>query len=243
MQEFQIYGRLGNQMFQFANVYSTVCYKLKDKDYSLCFHEKIPEFDFDRLTYKPKEINRGVYGTFLGWNESEMYFEPGLARTIYSPSNEKIRHFLKKYGDLKNSLLIPVRRGDFVALKDKFLCCNAKYYEFCYKMLTQDGKKHDKVLITSDDFDWCRENLKFTDNVIYLDDETPFDTIQLASLCKDFIINTSTFSWWCAWLGEQNGGKILCPNKKFLKGFEKENKIFFPERWTKIEPMEGLYEI
>ena len=194
------------------------------------------------MVYPPKYIGIENKGKFLGYNESERFFEPNLIRSIYSPSPDKVQYFLEKYGDLSNTLFISVRRGDFVMLKSTFLCCNAKFYDACYQILTSHGEKYDKILISSDDLEWCRENLKFGDNVIYLDDEKPFDIIQLASLCKDFIISTSTFSWWCAWMGEINGGRIICPCKKFVRGFEVQNKIFFPERWIKIITMEGLYE-
>lgn len=245
MQEFSIQGRLGNQLFQFAHVYSMVYYVLPDKEYSLYFNEKIPDIDFNRLAYPPKNIGSGMRGQFLGYSESEIFFEPNLTRSIYSPSIDKIQYFLEKYGNLNNSLFVTVRRGDFVMLKSTFLCCNAKFYDVSYQILTSKGEKYDKILVSSDDLEWCKNNLKFhdDDNVIYLDGEKPFDIIQLASLCKDFIIGTSTFSWWCAWMGEQNGGRIICPNKKFVRGFEEQNKIFFPERWIKIVTMDGLYEV
>jgi hypothetical protein len=108
--------------------------------------------------------------------------------------------------------------------------------------LTANGEKYDKIFLTSDDFEWCKQNIHIPADVIYLEDETPFDTIMLGSLCKDFIATSSTFSWWCAWLGEKNGGRIICPNKKFVRGYVEENKVFYPERWTKVEDMEGLYE-
>jgi hypothetical protein len=242
MQEFSIQCRLGNQLFQFAHIYSMVYYVLPDKEYSLYFNEKIPDIDFNRLAYPPKNIGSGMRGQFLGYSESEIFFEPNLTRSIYSPSVDKVQHFSEKYGDLTNSLLICVRRGDFVGLRTLFMCCNSKYYETCYQKLTSNGEKYDKILLTTDDFEWCKQNIHIPQDVIYLEDETPFDTIMLASLCKDFIINTSTFSWWCAWMGEPNGGRIICPDKKFLIAFEQENKVFFPERWTKVENMEGLYE-
>ena len=246
MKEVKIIGRLGNQLFQFAHAYSEIHNSSEvDKNYCLYFSETIPPIDFNCLKYPPKHIEIGDYGQFIDYFESEKFFDHDLIRGIYTPNNEKIRYFNKKYGDLKNSLFITVRRGDFVTLKESYICCNTKYYNSCYQKITKNGKRYDKIFISSDDLEWCKKNLKFHngDNIIYLDNEEPFDIIQLASLCKDFIISTSTFSWWCAWMGEKNGGIVICPNKKFIIGKEEKNRIFFPERWQKVESMNGLYEI
>ena len=240
MKEFLILGRLGNQLFQFAHIYSEIFYG-PNKDYGICFDNPIPDIDFGSLKYPPKFVENE---NFTGWNESELCFSPDIARLLYLPTPDKQIYFTEKYGNLDNSLFISVRRGDFLNVKDSFLCCNSEYYKKAYEALINCGRDYDTVFITSDDYDWCKENINLDRKVIYLNELAPMATLHFASCCKDFIINTSTFAWWCGWLGEKNGGIVICPNRKFLTPeFEVENAIFFPNRWHKIENMEGLYEV
>lgn len=236
MKHYRFDGRLGNQMFQFAKVYSEVL-KSDDKEYAV----NVCPVDINTLEYKPI-IKEG--GEFTGYWESERYFDADAAKKLYKPTRSQAAAIRKKYGSLKNTLFIAVRRGDFLKYKNKFACVDAQFYTDMYMMLTEK-KKYDKVFITSDDIQWCKNNIYIPRDVIYLDDETPENTIRIGSLCKDFIIGGSTFAWWCAWLGEDNGGEIVCPNEHFHNGnLPFESKIFFPERWHQVDASkyyEGSY--
>lgn len=220
-------GRLGNQLFQFAHLYSDVVAN-GGYDYAV----SVCPIDVERLQYKPQIVDKGE---FTGYWESEQHFNQELIHPIYSPTPKQVEAIHAKYGDFTNSLFISVRRGDFVKLGHRFVCVNAAFYNDMYDMLTKK-MTYSKVLITSDDFGWCKKNLKMKDNVVWLEDENPYDTIMIGSQCKDFIISASTFAWWCAWLGEKNGGEIVCPNAKFHSGFKQDDSwIFFPERWHRID--------
>ncbi len=52
-------------------------------------------------------------------------------------------------------------------------------------------------------------------------------------MCDDFIISNSTFSWWCAWLGEKKDSKIIRPLHNFSpeKRETFNDKDYFPDRW------------
>ena len=221
MKQYKLTGRLGNQLFQFAHIYS----EIKDEPFTI----NVCPIDRSRLQNKPEISDNGI---FTGYWESEKYFDKDLIRKIYSPTPDQIKEITEKYGDLSNSLFISVRRGDFVKLSHTFVCLNAKYYEDMFTLL---NKEYDKVLLTSDDIEWCKQNIHLPSEITYIQ-ETPLTIINIGSLCKDFIIGSSTFSWWCAWLGEINGGIIICPTEKFHNGFKMwENKEFYPDRWKKID--------
>jgi hypothetical protein len=59
------------------------------------------------------------------------------------------------------------------------------------------------VLISSDDIDWCKNNINIP-NAIYINDCTNdiIEILYYLSKCKHHIGSCSTFSWWCAWLNE-----------------------------------------
>jgi hypothetical protein len=56
------------------------------------------------------------------------------------------------------------------------------------------------------------------------------------SLCDDFIIANSTYSWWGAWLSQNKTKKVIAPVQWFGTGYTKEHdtKDLIPNDWTRI---------
>ena len=52
----------------------------------------------------------------------------------------------------------------------------------------------------------------------------------LMSMCDDFIIANSSFSWWGAWLG--NRGKVIAPKQWFGKGLNHNTKDLYCSDWS-----------
>jgi len=89
------------------------------------------------------------------------------------------------------------------------------------------------LIVLSDDIDYCKFHFSFLDNVYFGDGLNAMEQLCLGSLCDDFIIGNSTFSWWSAWLGEKQNSKVICPHQNFdgQKRLECDDKDYFPERW------------
>lgn len=121
--------------------------------------------------------------------------------------------------DGSNSVCISVRRGDFFTNRNakSYGVCSPKYYIKAKKFF--DKKKIDNTLYFcfSDDIEWCKKNLGFTDkNVIFVSQNMPvYETLRLMYHCKNFILSNSTFSWW---------GQFLSKNK--------EKIVVSPARWN-----------
>ena len=74
-----------------------------------------------------------------------------------------------------------------------------------------------------------------SNNAIFISNPNPIDDLYLMSSCKHFIIADSSFSWWGAWLSENNTKIVIAPNyndyqSERLWGF----KGHIPQNWKLI---------
>ena len=90
------------------------------------------------------------------------------------------------------------------------------------------------MVIFSDDPEWCSEHPLFSDDRFLVSDATgPYHDLYLMTQCSDFIIATSTFSWWGAWLAGSE--EVIAPSTWFgPENADKSTEDLIPERWTLI---------
>ena len=110
-----------------------------------------------------------------------------------------------------------IRRGDY--LKDPIYgVCNSDYYTRAITELNQSVNP-DMYCIFSDDIGWCKENSKFLigdKEVVFVDwnkGQESFYDMQLMSLCHYNIIANSSFSWWGAWLNNNDDKVVVAPER------------------------------
>ena len=84
-----------------------------------------------------------------------------------------------------------------------------------------DGKKTKVLLryLDKNKFNFNYEEIKFYDNESAVDKR--IQSLLLLKQCNHFIVTTSTFNWWGAWLSERNDKIILRPSDKFFDNFFK----------------------
>lgn len=142
----------------------------------------------------------------------------------------------------KNNLVDPVsicvRRGDFLLYPDCHPVCDEKYYDHCIQQVGKDRQ----FVIVSDDIEWCKEQEIFKGNNFYFVDSTPSEFLKssydmcVSSLCKDFIISNSTFSWWISRLGKSDSKKVYTPDPWF--GIQYKDFItdgYYPKYTIKVK--------
>lgn len=128
---------------------------------------------------------------------------------------EHLRDVASKFlGDTQNPVCVSVRRGDFIKFQNHHAPCVESYYRECMEKM---GDR--QYVITSDDIEWCKtifvgSNFIFNDVIpdgIY----KPHFDFAVGSLCDDFIIANSTFSWWIAWVGGKKDKQVFIPKPWF----------------------------
>lgn len=110
-----------------------------------------------------------------------------------------------------------IRRGDY--LKDPIMCvCTTDYYINAIKEINSLAKP-ELFCVFSDDISWCKEALApvmSESEVIFVDWNTGSESyrdMQLMSLCHYNIIANSSFSWWGAWLNDNEDRIVLAPER------------------------------
>ncbi len=196
---------------------------------------RIDRYDFDESVMTNFPDNVSVFGYF----ESQRYFEH---IEDYIRSNLAFKpHIIKactEYGTdfmKTNPVAIVIRRGDFLnpAELPYRSVCDIPYYESALQEFSRRSK-----IIFSDDIAWCKEQDIFKDSFfVEYNGEIPkghFD-LCLLSMCNDFIIANSTFSWWGAWLSTNKNKKVIAPVKWFGPALQHHNlKDQIPPSWKRL---------
>jgi len=90
----------------------------------------------------------------------------------------------------------------------------------------------DYILVFSDDIGWCKAN--FSDpRIKFIEGQPDYMDMYAMSGCNYNIIANSSFSWWSAYLNE-NENKIVCaPSGWFGFAFKEDWQDIYCENWIK----------
>jgi len=178
-----------------------------------------------------------------GYFQSEQYFKNIRdilieQFTIKQEVSNYTKEINNKIALSKNSCSIHIRRGDFVNTTNINIhgSCNLEYYKKAIKYL-ENKMENISYFIFSDDIAWCKKNIE-TKNAIFIDNEEkriPHEDIYLMSLCSHNIIANSSFSWWGAWLNQNENKMVIAPKQWFVdKKMQQQSKDIVCEDWIRI---------
>ena len=183
-------------------------------------------FTFNKDLFKiDKTENCSLYGFF----QTEKYFkhiEKQIRKdfTFKDEIKDECDDLIKQF---TNPIALHIRRGDFVWNNKNHPPLGLDYYESALKLFDSDRE----AIIFSDDTEWCKEQELFAnDRFAVAEGGDQFYDLCLMSMCDDFIIANSTFSWWGAWLG--NRGKVVAPKQWFGETLGHDTKDLFCKGWT-----------
>jgi len=219
----RIHTHLNNYL---ENIFSKI--KFTDKKILTTETYDEPYFHYKKIDYKPNLRLNGYY-------QSEKYFFHNRKKIIdlFEINSETESYLQDKYGELlkENSCSLHVRRGDYLNLPNHHPVCSVDYYLKSFKEIGEDRF----YFIFSDDINWCRENLNFIKNKIFVEGNKDYQDLYLMSKCNDNIIANSSFSWWGAWLNKTHNKKVICPSIWFGPSYHTDTlKDLFPETWKVI---------
>ena len=191
--------------------------------------------------FNPKIIEKSD-GYFEGHWNSEKYFKDHENAIrwdfkLKNPLSPKAQEMQQEIANSKNAVSVHIRRGDYVSIQkiaDVHGTLPMSYYETaCDKILANAPDA--KFFISSDDITWAKENFPKKYNATFLSSpELPnAEEMILMSACEHNIIANSTYSWWSAWLN-QNQEKIVIAPKQWYRDPKKENPNLIPQSWIQV---------
>ncbi|KAK3611847.1 hypothetical protein CHS0354_040521 [Potamilus streckersoni] len=232
-------GRLGNNMFQLAALFScakqlnfTVSVPANEliNSYFLVssssnikvtnwrtFHEKMyAKYDND-IEHIDTTINWTLSGFFQSWKY--FYKDEILIRrsfefrpNIYEPARQFVESFR-----LENKTIvgIHVRRGDMVTKTMEMSGYTTAPLSYLNNSMNYFREKYNDTffIVVSDGMSWCKENIQGNNDTAFSNFTNPGTDMALLSVCDHVIITSGTFGWWGAWLA---GGEVV-----YFKGFPK----------------------
>lgn len=244
-------GRLGNNLSMIANAYARsrdfnlplyICRSQveyhngeSNDNYSSTILSKfnyIEEFPNDGIVNPPEPV-KGRPTVYDGYYQDEKYFHKYKddLLDLFGPTSEFIDRVRLKLPQLFKGRVtaINVRRGDYLYYPNYHPTVTVDYIMAAVSQI----KKTDSFLILSDDLEWCRTNLSLP-NAAYIEGYNSYEQLWIMSLCHDFIISNSSFSWWGAWLSRCTDSTVVAPETWFGPEHQADWQGQYCKGWIKL---------
>ena len=192
--------------------------------------ERFFHFDQELFDHCPDHVS------IQGYFQTEKYFKhiEHQIRAEFTFVDDILEPCKEMISSVDKPIALHIRRGDYVINSENHFNLPIEYYDAALKHFDDDRN----VIVFSDDSKWCHDQSLFEDDrfIISENDDNRVD-LCLMSLCSDFIIANSTYSWWGAWLSSNKNKKVIAPTQWFGKtGYTKDHntKDLIPDSWIRI---------
>ena len=189
----------------------------------LFWKKKKTEYPEDNNFNFKYSLNRITNGYLIGYWPKTNYLneiKEQLRKEIQIDNKLLCTQFMKFHKMIKNeeSVGIHVRRGDYLLDKNKkiFAQINNDYYVDSVKQI-KNKYNNCKFFVFSDDIDSVK-NLRWAKSKDFIfvsltSEHQDVKEFELLKACKHHIIANSTFSWWAAFLNDNETGQKISPQK------------------------------
>jgi hypothetical protein len=213
------YGRLGNQMFQYAAVIGIAkkngyeyCFPLDKTIFLKVFNVTAPnklwlfgqQIVYHKHKFEPRIFLLPDDIDYNGFFQTEKFFEhcANFIRSEFS-FKEHVKQKVDPTIKQQQYISIHVRRTDYLQLQECHPCPTLEWYNKAMEHFPGA-----KFMVFTDDKEWCFDNFdkkKCTISPFIAPEEDLYAMTQ----CHGHIIANSTYSWWGAWL--PNSQKVIAP--------------------------------
>lgn len=138
-------------------------------------------------------------------------------------------------GGGEQSVSVHVRRGDYQTPGhyERLGCiCTEAYYRNAAELMKKKVG-NPKFYVFSDEPEWVKAHLRLGDTT-FVDWNRGNDSWQdmlLMRHCRHNIVCNSSFSWWGAWLNDNQGKIVVAPDRWFGKN---DHPDIVPEGWLRV---------
>ena len=251
-------GGLGNMMFQIAAA-EAVSYRINVEAVFRPHTEGIVHRQVDAYTdnifrnvkfdqhplylntyYEPSfsysDLPAHDHFLYDGYFQSEKYFSDckDYIRNIFSPTESFIAESVDRYPNISDSCGIHVRRGDYLKFPDIHPVMSSDYFKRGVNSIKSLDNKCNTVYVFTDDKEWCKTNLDIS-NINFVENENDWEDLWMMSMCKNYVISNSSFSWWSAFLGSTDGSITVAPNSWFGPRGPQETQDLYCKDWIRIK--------
>lgn len=206
------------------------------------------------LTFNPEYLNPPNPAIMVGYWQTEEYFKEisDIIRGAYNHycmlkplTGAAQRYWKEEIYPNANTVSLHIRRKDYLELQHFHGMPSMNYYERAIELVANHSNS--KVFIFSDDTEWCKTNfpksVKFDGvhghsevNFTVVEGTNKYEDLRLMASCKHAILANSSFSWWGAWLGDnQNCRKVVAPARWFADETANQQAAgICPDRWIRL---------
>lgn len=228
------------------NIYRSISY-INEKINNIIKMEKIESiffflgYDFSRHgNGKIKTLKRKNYYMY-GYFQDNNYVESAKNEMIQIMHNKKIERELLQNEHIeyyshyilncKRCLAVSIRCGDDY-VQSGWPICSREYYSNSIKLICQSHKIEESgVIFFSDDIEHAKKMLKDSfPKALFINNVSPTESLFLMTLCHDYIISNSSFSWWGQKLSKNEKDKLVIAPEYWYRNNEKtkDSKLFDP---------------
>ncbi len=183
--------------------------------------EFVDIFSQDNTKFK-KIFTQGNFQSYDYFSDFEIQIKSGIN---FFFSKTDLIYQLANTINATNSVCVHVRRIDYVYKLD------LEYYLQAFREMERHIS-NPVFFIFSDDIKWCKSNFpsEYPINFITHDVSEEIADLWLMTLCKNFIIANSSFSWWGAWLSSNETKCVIAPDAMQLGVIGK----IYPPTWKTL---------
>lgn len=257
------YGRLGNQLFQYAALRGVAAkrgYEVRlPREHELALTQvftiaepRLSQAEEQEIVHYYEEPDRAFDAALFeipdncnvqGYFQSQKYFvhcERELRKALrFRPevtalANAAAQELMhRRWFSTVSTVSMHIRRGDYVDLPDYHPLCDEEYYRQALAHVRSRVGRM-RVVVFSDDIEWCKETFSGSEFWFSEGNDTATD-LALIARCDHHIIANSSYSWWGAWLGTARRKLVVAPRIwRGPKSPDPESRDQVPHDWVRI---------